>query len=240
MASIGWRGLFLIAGGLGLLWLVPWAITAPRVLEQTPGVQAPELSWGQLLRSKSVWGTCGGLCGANYSWYFILTWLPSYLVRERHFSLNSLAYWGALPFVLMAVSSLGGGILADRLISRGSPAVKVRKRFLVTGLLLTAVFMPTVLIPRVELAVAGLLIACFTFGIYASNLFALTQALAGAGAAGRWTGIQNACGNLAGIVSPMLTGWIVDRTGVFTLAFVCAGAACLAGAASFGLLVRDP
>ncbi len=240
VASIGWRGLFFITGGLGLLWLVPWAITAPRVLEQTPGVQAPELSWGQLLRSKSVWGTCGGLCGANYSWYFILTWLPSYLVRERHFSLNSLAYWGALPFVLMAVSSLGGGILADRLISRGSPAVKVRKRFLVTGLLLTAVFMPTVLIPRVELAVAGLLIACFTFGIYASNLFALTQALAGAGAAGRWTGIQNACGNLAGIVSPMLTGWIVDRTGVFTLAFVCAGAACLAGAASFGLLVRDP
>jgi MFS transporter, ACS family, D-galactonate transporter len=161
-------------------------------------------------------------------------------VRERHFSLNSLAYWGALPFVLMAVSSLGGGILADRLISQGSPAVKVRRRFLVTGLSLTAVFMPTVLIPRVEFAVAGLLIACFTFGIYASNLFALTQALAGAGAAGRWTGIQNACGNLAGIVSPMLTGWIVERTGSFALAFVCAGAACLAGAASFGLLVRDP
>ena len=67
----------------------------------------------------------------------------------------------------------------------------------------------------------------------------MTQALAGAGAAGRWTGLQNACGNLAGIVSPMLTGWIVERTGTFAMAFVFAAIACLAGAASFGLLVGN-
>jgi sugar phosphate permease len=195
------------------------------------------LSWSQLLRSRTVWGTCGGLCGANYSWYFLLTWLPTYLVKERHISFGSLAFLGTLPFLLMVVSSLGCGILADRLISKGGSAVKVRKGFLVAGLSLTAIFMLGVLSPRGELAITSLMIACFTFGIYASNLFALTQALAGTGAAGRWTGLQNACGNLAGIVSPMLTGWIVERTGTFAMAFVCAGIACLAGAASFGLLV---
>ncbi len=236
-----WRPIFLLTGGLGLLWLIPWMLVAPKDLARS-GRSDPSgggLSWVQLLRSRSVWGTCGGLCGANYSWYFLLTWLPTYLVRERQFSYGSLAFLGTLPFLLMVISSLGCGILADRLISKGGPAVRVRKGFLVTGLSLTAVFMLGVLLPRSDLAIASLMIGCFTFGIYASNLFALTQALAGAGAAGRWTGLQNACGNLAGIVSPMLTGWIVERTGTFAIAFVFAAIACLAGAASFGLLVEN-
>ncbi len=238
----GWRSIFFLTGSLGALWLIPWMWIAPKSLAASSGTPGPKeqgLSWSQLLRSRSVWGTCGGLCGANYSWYFLLTWLPTYLVKERQVSFGSLAFLGTLPFLLMVVSSLGCGILADRLISKGGSAVRVRKRFLVTGLSLTAIFMLGVLSPRGELAITSLMIACFTFGIYASNLFALTQALAGAGAAGRWTGLQNACGNLAGIVSPMFTGWIVERTGTFAMAFVCAGIACLAGAASFGLLVAS-
>jgi MFS family permease len=238
----GWRTIFFLTGSLGILWLIPWMWFAPKKLEASSrfsGAEIKGLSWSQLLRSRSVWGTCGGLCGANYSWYFLLTWLPTYLVKERQISYGSLAFLGTLPFLLMVVSSLGCGLLADRLISKGGSAVKVRKGFLVIGLSLTAVFMLGALSPRGQLAITSLMIACFTFGIYASNLFALTQALAGAGAAGRWTGLQNACGNLAGIVSPMLTGWIVEHTGTFAMAFVCAGIACLAGAASFGLLVGN-
>lgn len=237
----GWRAIFFLTGSLGMLWLIPWLLVAPKRLAASSQQSGSKegLSWGQLLRSRSVWGTCGGLCGANYSWYFLLTWLPTYLVKERQISYGSLAFLGTLPFLLMVVSSLGCGIVADRLIAKGRSAVKVRKGFLVTGLSLTAVFMLGVLSPRGSVAIVSLMTACFTFGIYASNLFALTQALAGAGAAGRWTGLQNACGNLAGIVSPMVTGWIVQRTGTFAMAFACAGIACLAGAASFGLLVGN-
>jgi len=150
-----------------------------------------------------------------------------------------MAVWAAAPYLLMAVSSMGGGILADRLISRGASPVLVRRGFLVTGLVLTAVLLPTVLIPRIEWALAGLLLTCFTLGIYASNLWALSQTLAGAEAAGRWTGFQNACGNLAGIVAPALTGWIVAETGQFAMAFLVAALACLAGASSFWFLVRE-
>ena len=238
--KLGWRGLFLVTGGAGLVWLIPWVINAPRVLVPVrPVKQVAGPGWGQLLRRRSFWGTCGGLCGANYAWYFLLSWLPSYLVRERHFTLRGVALWGALPYLFMAVSSMGGGILADRWISRGARPVRVRRGFLVAGLILTSVLLPSVLLPRIEWAVAALFAACLTFGIYASNLFSLTQTLAGPEAAGRWTGFQNACGNLAGIVSPMLTGWIVAKTGGFAAAFVAASLACLLGAASFGFLVRE-
>ena len=241
VARLGWRGLFLISGGVGFVWLVPWLANAPRTLVPSgTAKQAAGPGWAQLLSRRAVWGTCGGLCGANYAWYFLLSWLPSYLVRERHFSLNSVALWGALPYVLMAVSSVSGGILADRWISRGFSPVKVRRGFLVTGLVMTAVLLPSVLLPRIEWAVAGLFLACLALGIYASNLFSLTQTLAGPEAAGRWTGLQNACGNLAGIVSPVVTGWIVTKTGHFAAAFVAASLACLLGASSFGFLVRTP
>jgi MFS family permease len=255
LARFGWRGLFLLTGSLGLFWLLPWVRLAPSVKggadapvrTRPPGRALPIIAraaangpgWAQLLRRRAVWGTSGGQWCANYAWYFLLSWLPSYLVRERHFSLNSMAIWGAAPYLLMAVSSIAGGVLSDRLIARGAAPVRVRKGFLVTGLLLAAAAMPTVLLPRVEWALGGLLLTCLVFGIYASNVWSLSQTLAGAEAAGRWTGFQNAFANVAGVVAPALTGWIVMVTGRFAMAFAAAGAACLAGAASFWFLVRE-
>ncbi len=243
VAGIGWRGLFVVTGAAGLLWLVPWLVFSPRRLAVTVSGAAaagPAPGWRDLLRRRDVWGTCGGLCFTNYAWYFLLTWLPSYLVKERNFSMSSLAIGGALPFLLMAITSISSGIFSDYLISRGAPVVQVRKGFIVTGLTLTAMFLPTTLLPRLEFALAGLFLSCLSLGIYASNLFPLTQTLAGPLAAGRWTGIQNACGNVAGIVSPAATGWIVASTDRFAYAFFAASASLLIGAASFGFLVRDP
>jgi sugar phosphate permease len=139
----------------------------------------------------------------------------------------------------MAVTSLGGGLLADRWIARGAPPIRVRRGFLVAGLTATAAILPTVLLPSTAWALAGLLLSCLAFGVYASNLFSLTQTLAGPDAAGRWTGLQNACGNVMGILSALITGWLVSKTGYFAIAFAAASAACCAGAASFWFLVRE-
>jgi MFS family permease len=238
VAGIGWRRLFMVTGGVGLLWLIPWLYLAPRRQEPVEQVAAAEINWADLLRRRAVWATCFGQWGANYAWYFLLTWLPSYLVKERHLSLNSMAVWAAAPYLSMAVTSMGGGILADRLIARGGSPVRIRQRFLSVGLLMTALLLPLVLIPRIQWALAGLLAACFAFGIYASNLWALSQTLAGVRAAGRWTGFQNAWANTAGVVAPVLTGLIVARTGRFALAFIGASLACLIGAVSFWLFVH--
>jgi MFS transporter, ACS family, D-galactonate transporter len=78
-----------------------------------------------------------------------------------------------------------------------------------------------------------LTMACLAFGIYTSNLFAITQSLAGPRAAGKWTSFQNGFGNLAGVLAPWLTGVVVDTTGEFYLAFVLAAGFSLAGAGMF-------
>jgi MFS family permease len=238
VAGMGWRWLFLLTGAAGLLWLIPWSFFAPRKSVEVEHVQVAQIGWPDLLRRRALWATCCGQWGANYAWYFLLSWLPSYLVKERHFSLSAMAVWAAAPYMLMAVTSLSGGILADRLISRGASAIRVRQAFVSVGLLATALLLPLVLIPQIKWALTGLLVACFAYGIYASNLWALSQSLAGMRAAGRWTGFQNAFANLAGVVAPVLTGLIVARTGQFALAFVGASLACLFGAASYHFFVR--
>jgi nitrate/nitrite transporter NarK len=89
------------------------------------------------------------------------------------------------------------------------------------------------------LAMVLLTIACLAIGLFSANVWAITQTLAGATAAGKWTGMQNAAGNMGGVVSPLLTGLIVSRTHSFFLAFVSATVALLIGAAAFWFLVGE-
>ena len=239
IVHIGWRGLLAACGIGGGLWVIPWLLVAPPIRASAGRRAEGTIGWKELLSKRAVWATVGGISGANYAWYFLLTWLPSYLVRARHLSLSGMATLGSVPYLCMAVSSVSGGFLSDYYIKRGRSPVAVRKAFLSTGLTLTALLLPTVLLPNMHAALAGLYLSCFGFGIYASNLFALTQALAGPHAAGRWTGVQNCFGNMAGIASAVCTGWLVQETGHFTLPFLGASAACLLGATSFWGFVRE-
>jgi len=84
---------------------------------------------------------------------------------------------------------------------------------------------------------AALILGVIFFGVTASNLWAITQTLAGPVATGRWTGFQNFVGNLAGIIAPSATGFLLERTGHFYSAFVILGAVSLAGSACWFFLI---
>jgi hypothetical protein len=90
----------------------------------------------------------------------------------------------------------------------------------------------------VTIAMALLLFACVAFGMYTSNVFAISQTLAGPGAAGQWTGVQNGFANLAGVAAPWFTGWITQETGDFFLAFLAAATAVLISAAAYVFGIR--
>jgi ACS family D-galactonate transporter-like MFS transporter len=237
VAGYGWRALFFLLGFGGLVWLGPWAVWAPR--GSGPVATRPHQGPGLLaiLRKRDAWGTCVGLYAVNSAWYFLLTWLPSYLVMERHFSLRMMAVYGSLPFWGIALTSVAGGWVSDRWITSGATPTRVRKTFMVSGLLAGMLMLPASLIPNNAASMGLLVVACLSFGLSTSNLWAVTQTLAGPEAAGKWTGIQNAFGNIAGVVTPSLTGLIVSETGSFHLAFVAICVILAAGAASYLFLV---
>jgi ACS family D-galactonate transporter-like MFS transporter len=234
MARFGWRAFFLALGFGSLLWLIPWLYWMPRgagVAAQQHRGDVPSIV--SILRQRAAWFTALGLFCSNYFWYFLITWLPPYLEKERHFSKSKMAVVGSLAFLAISVSSMISGWLSDRWISHGATPTRVRKTFAGSGLLLSTIILPVCIIRDEATSMTLLILACLSFGLYTSNVFAITQTLAGPRAAGKWTGLQNGVANLAGVVAPWLTGWVVQTTGEFYLAFVVAACFILAAAAMF-------
>ena len=235
----GWRALFLVLGSGGLIWLIPWGIWGPHPKSMKLLSRKDGPSIVQLLSKPDAWGTFLGLFSVNYAWYFLVFWLPSYLVMERHFSANMMAVFGSVPFWGIAVSATASGWASDRLIARGGSPTRVRKAFMSGGMLLTALILPATMVRNSSISMVLLLVASLCFGLFTSNLWAITQTLAGPDAAGRWTGWQNMFGNFAGIVGPWLTGRIVDVTGQFLLAFVAVSSLLVVGALSYLFIVGE-
>jgi MFS family permease len=186
---------------------------------------------------RSAWGTCLGLFFGNYVNYFLITWLPYFLVRERHFSMNDMAKIGGTAYFLAGITSPLCGWLADRWIARGGSHTLVRKTFCGGGMACCAIFLGLVGAVNSRYAVAALVLSVVSFAVTASNHWAISQTLAGPSAAGRWVGFQNFFGNLSGIIAPALTGYVLDRTGHFYWAFAIAALVALAGSASWVFVI---
>jgi ACS family D-galactonate transporter-like MFS transporter len=237
MARFGWRSFFIALGLGSLFWLVPWVKWMPsgraavaEHLTQAPGIV-------EILRQRSAWGTCAGLFCANYLNYFLITWLPYYLIRERRFSMGKMAEIAGVSYLAAALGATLCGWLSDRWIAGGGTPTRVRKTFTGVGMMCAAGFLVGCVMAGPALSIVMLVMATVSLGVCGSNLWAITQTLAGPQAAGRWTGVQNFVGNLSGVVVPALTGFVVDRTGQFFWPFAITGGVCLLGAISWVFVV---
>jgi ACS family D-galactonate transporter-like MFS transporter len=239
VAHIGWRWFFVVLGGASLLWLPAWLRWMPR----GPGLSESEAKHPagipEILRQRSAWGTFIGLFSFNYLWYFLITWLPFYLVKQRGFSLPTMSFVGSSAFFALAFSVLICGWLADRWIVSSGNATLVLKFFCGGGLAISSIaFLAVFLIHNHMIAMGILIFSCVALGMCSPNLWTMTQILAGTQTAGRWTGLENFCGNIAGIVGPLLVGVIVDRTGEFFWAFAMTSAVSLLGASGYVFVVK--
>ena len=237
IARYGWRALFFVLGFGALLWVPMWVAWAPRTKIAGKPQRHEGPGFGRILRERSCWGTFFGLFSINYAWYFLITWLPSYLVMERHFSMGMMAVVGSVPFWGLALSATVSGWVSDHLIMRGYTPTRVRKGFAATGLTMCTLVLPAAIVDSPWICIALLTAACLSFGLCTSNHWAITQTLAGSPAAGKWTGLQNAFGNLAGVAAPWITGIIVSATGHFFYAFVAVSVVLVLGALSFLFVV---
>jgi ACS family D-galactonate transporter-like MFS transporter len=242
----GWRMLFGVFGVGALIWMIPWYFAMPRgglsakaEREEATAASGATGSIGKMVRLRCAWGTTIGHFSGNYFYYFLLAWLPTYLVQEEKLSIRNMSRLTAAIFLLIACSTLLSGWISDRLIARGASATSVRLKLVVGGQLIASSLLAIALVHGHPMISLGLLaIACVGHGGYASNHWAIAQTLAGPAMAGRWSSLQNGVANFAGIVAPWLAGLIVQTRGSARLAFVVAGGVAIIGATSWALLVR--
>jgi len=237
VGRFGWRPFFLVLGLVGMLWLVPWWLWMPRRQRPFAVSEAGGPGFIHLLAQRSAWGTCLGQASINYYLYFLVTWLPFYLVRGRHFSMNTMARYGGMVFLMSATAAAVWGKLSDRWMKSGVSSTVVCKTSMGVGCGGFGVALALSAITDGYLFTVMLALTGAFLGIGSCHSWAIPQALAGPHLVGRWTGLQNFIGNLGGAVAPLLTGFLLDRTGSFLIPFFITAAVAIGGALSWTLIV---
>jgi MFS family permease len=238
MSMYGWRPVFILFGALSLLWLWPWfrvkVVLSPKGREVDTDVPPYRL----ILKQRALWGASLGHFASNYSFYFILSWLPFYLVKARGFSMDTMAVIASWAYLLNALSALLMGWAADRWIRGGRSTDLIYKGVMaMTHVAGIACMAGMVLLP-VTGSIISLFILQIFVGLSSPGIYAIPQIMAGPRASGSWVGVQNAVGNMAGLIAPAVTGILVDQTGRFDLAFAVVAGVNVLGL--FGWLVILP
>lgn len=254
-AEWGWRALFIIAGVVGLIFSAIWYVNyrdphLSRKANQAEldhitaggGVAAATrspFSWkdvGWLLSKRQILGASIGQFATNSTLVFFLTWFPTYLATERGMPWLKVGWVAVVPFIAASVGVLVGGQLSDYLVRRSGSATFGRKLPIVGGLLMSSTIILAAFIQSNTLVMVVMSLAFFGQGM--SNLgWTLISDVAPKRLVGLTAGVFNFCTNLAGIVTPMLIGFIIAATGSFFGGLAFIGVMALMGAFSYTFLV---
>jgi MFS family permease len=240
MARFGWRVMFLGMGAITLLWIWPW-LSLTRKGEVRSGTDSASTSirYVEILQERSFWGAALGHFASNFPFYFVLTWLPSYLVKAGGFTIVQMAIIGSIVFGVYAVSTVLAGILSDRLIVAGYSPGSIRRTILLTGAAGCAATIAWSGLVEPRAAVWLLVLTGISIGPTSAMTGVVSATLAGPRAAGRWYAAQNLAGQVAGVIAPIVTGMIVDATGAFTAAFLFAAAMEVLAMLAWGVVIKE-
>src|SRR5262249_37399346 len=233
----GWRSVFIGIGLISLLWLPAWAKWQPPYIKASPSPERSSVDIWSIFAQRSFWGTTLGHFSCNYLFYFMITWLPSYLELGRHLSMSTMTRIAGLYYTVDAVSAIGGGWLQDFYIRRGHSCTVVRKTAMGIAFSLGAIGVMGCALASGVNYLPWLMVAGVGCGLSAPGIYAFCQRIAGPEAVGRWYGPQNGFANFAGIIGPSLTGFVLDRTGNFFLPFAITSAISLLGAVAWVFIV---
>ncbi|HEX7906902.1 MAG TPA: MFS transporter [Paraburkholderia sp.] len=270
MGAFGWRSLFYVVGGVGIVFGVIWWLLY-REPRDHPSANQAELEYieaggglthrkkdadaataaaapakggfewrtiGRLLKHRQLTGICLGQFAGNSTLVFFLTWFPTYLATERHMAWLKIGFFAIMPFIAASVGVMFGGIFSDWLLRRGTSANVARKLPIIAGLLLASTIILANYVESNVAVIVILSVAFFAQGMAALG-WTLVSDIAPDGLLGVTGGIFNFAANLAGIVTPLVVGFIVAATGSFVGALVFIGAVALVGALSYIFIVCD-
>ena len=238
-----WRMMFLILGLGGLVWLVPWIALvqndARRPAKDESKAPASPIGFGRLLASPVVWGTVIATFCYMYFVYFCMTWMPAYFVEQRHQSLAKMGLYTFYSFAGMAVMAALGGWAADWMIRRGGNPVTVRKWFTIAGFVIACTELIGARASSLTMAVTFAIISLSGLGLATANYWAITQTLFPAATIGRMAGVQNCAASVAGIVAPIVSGWLKQRTGSYEAPMNAIWIVLIVGILSYLTMVRE-
>ena len=191
-----------------------------------------------LLRQRKVWGLVLGFASYNYTFYLLLTWLPSYLSSAHHIDLLHSVLYTSVPWLFATFTDIVmGGWLVDKLIQHGRDPSFVRQAILVGGTtlglgMLGAAYAHSIVMDLlwISLAIGGLS-AASPVGWSIPSLIAPRESV------GTLGGILNFGNQLSAIAAPIATGYVVQATHSFFLAFGAAAAFLLVGVVAYVFLL---
>jgi sugar phosphate permease len=257
LVYFGWRWSFAATGFISFLYFVLfyWIYRNP---SEDQGLSAEEFqfvlrggaqpedlararsgsSLGYLLTQRKVYGLALGWGAYNYTFFLLLTWLPSYLSVSLHVDLFHSIFYTSVPWLFATFTDLlVGGWLVDALIQRGCDANRVRQTVLVAGMAFgLAIFgaarahSPATALVWISLALGGLAAA-------APVAWTVPSLIAPRESVGTLAGAVNLCGQIAAISAPIVTGYIVSATHSFAAAFMTATAILLLGIVGYIVLL---
>jgi MFS transporter, ACS family, D-galactonate transporter len=257
LATFGWPSIFITTGLIGLVWAVFWFkcyrdpkdskrinqaemdyIREGGGLAEKAG-ERTKFNWSQLthlFKFRQLWGIYIGQFAVTSTLYFFLTWFPTYLVTVKHMTMLKAGFVAAVPYIAAFVGVLFAGFWSDFMMRRGRPTGTARKTPIITGLLLACLIILANYTTSIHWIILIMSIAFFGQGMSAIT-WTLVSDIAPRELVGLAGGVFNFFGNLAGIVTPIVIGFIVNATKSFNGALLFIGLVALLGAVSYIFIV---
>ncbi|MBK0382354.1 MFS transporter [Pedobacter sp. SD-b] len=153
--AFGWKITFVLIAGIGIIWVIPWLVINKATPDKHPWlteeernhildkpinreiitnvIEAPVLTWKELLKFRNTWGIIMGRFFIDPVWWLFVTWLPTFLKESFHFDIKQIGAFTWVPYLFAAVGSLIGGYYSSKLIKNGTDAEKARKIAIAIG-----------------------------------------------------------------------------------------------------------
>jgi len=230
LGSFGWKAIFIVFGLVTLIWLLPWQRTIrdlPTTGYRDAGAKVPVK---ELLTKWPLWSMSIVHALGNYCFYFLLAWLPLYLTKSRGFSITQMTMLATLGYAVQGACALAYGHFSDWWTRSGRSEALCRRWMMVASQSLAAAAILGLAYAHDAVTIGILLcLAGAASAALSLNLYAVAQMFAGPRASGTWVGVQNAIGNISGIIGPIITGIVVQRAG-YNSAFILTAAVAAFGA----------
>jgi MFS transporter, ACS family, D-galactonate transporter len=256
----GWRVLFFLVGGCGVLFgVIWWALfrtpddSTSADIEEITYIEAGgggeytgepvRFRWGHilaLLRHRQVVGASLGQFGGNSTQVFFVTWFPTYLVTARGMTFIQAGLMTSLPYIGASAGVLAGGLASDVILKRTGSANLARKLPIVSGLLMASVIVGANYVPPQRNALVIAIMSVAFFGQGMTNLgWTVVSDVAPKKLIGLTSGIFNFSANLAGIITPVVIGVAFQATGSFVGPLLYISVVALLGALSYSVILGD-